>query len=473
MVFAVTLLEHEIDDIIRSFVYYLETIDFSNVSNTAETIADVYCDMETEFLETFEPVANFTSDICPILYHTFILYLLETNPHIHFPYGATTAILQHTSPLSADQIDEITTKINKLKSIPQPMQRTPEWYAYRYNLITASNAYKALGTPAAQNSLIYEKCKPLTIPNNTMSDTPPSEFKRMINTNLPTHWGQRYEPISVEIYEIINRTHIADFGCIPHSQYSFLGASPDGINDDPTSPLYGRMLEIKNVVSREITGVPKHDYAVQMQLQMEVCDLDTCDFLETKFVEFDHKQEFYESIADADEIYTVQEHTIPAFHGIILQFQYADSEIPTYIPYIWNPAVANSEPPHIAIPVWEKQTISDTLTNAYGNTLIRFVQIHYWKLEVYSCILVYRDREWFKSNIPCFSSIWDTVLKERVEGYEHRAPKKRPLPALDSKPITDYPGFTSTVDDVKTIIVTDTPFRNPRTVNAKFEECMF
>jgi hypothetical protein len=44
------------------------------------------------------------------------------------------------------------------------------------------------------------------------------------------------------------------------------------------------MLEIKNVVSREITGIPKPEYYVQMQLQMEVCDLEECDFLETKLI---------------------------------------------------------------------------------------------------------------------------------------------------------------------------------------------
>ena len=30
-----------------------------------------------------------------------------------------------------------------------------------------------------------------------------------------------------------------------------------GINVDKKSPLFGRMLEIKNIVNREITGIPK------------------------------------------------------------------------------------------------------------------------------------------------------------------------------------------------------------------------
>ena len=53
-------------------------------------------------------------------------------------------------------------KVDKIKAIPQPQQRTPEWYQFRHNLITASNAYKAFESVSAQNQLIYEKCQPLT-----------------------------------------------------------------------------------------------------------------------------------------------------------------------------------------------------------------------------------------------------------------------------------------------------------------------
>ena len=57
---------------------------------------------------------------------------------------------------------------------------------------------------------------------------------------------------------------------------------------------YGRMIEIKNVVSREITGIPKMEYWIQMQLQMEVCDLNECDFLETKFIQYSNEEEYRE-----------------------------------------------------------------------------------------------------------------------------------------------------------------------------------
>ena len=81
---------------------------------------------------------------------------------------------------------------------------------------------------------------------------------------------------------------------MPHPKYPYIGASPDGINVDSTSGLYGRMLEIKNPTTREITGIPKEEYWVQMQLQMEVCGLNHCDFLETKFSVYETKEQFDE-----------------------------------------------------------------------------------------------------------------------------------------------------------------------------------
>ena len=123
----------------------------------------------------------------------------------------------------------------------------------------------------------------------------------MVNTNTTLHWGQKYEPLSVKIYEHTYNTKVEDFGCIQHEIYTFLGASPDGINVDPTSQRYGRMLEIKNIVNREIDGIPKKEYWIQMQLQMEVCDLDECDFLETKFTEYEDIQAYTKDTLDYSE----------------------------------------------------------------------------------------------------------------------------------------------------------------------------
>lgn len=188
----------------------------------------------------------------------------------------------------------ISEKINNLKNKPQPEQRTNEWYQFRHNLITASNAYKAFENQTTKNQLIYEKCQPLTL-NNYSDD---SKEIVMVNTNTTLHWGQKYETLSLKIYEDTYNTKVADFGCIQHDTYMYVGASPDGINVDPTSQRYGRMLEIKNIVNREIDGIPKKEYWIQMQLQMEVCDLDECDFVETKFIEYPDRNSYIEDTSD-------------------------------------------------------------------------------------------------------------------------------------------------------------------------------
>lgn len=187
--------------------------------------------------------------------------------------------------------DFIGEQLNVLRSKPQPTQRTKEWYHFRHNLITASNAYKAFESQATKNQLIYEKCQPL---QGSGDDSDTEEAVKMVNVNTTLHWGQKYEPLSVMIYEDEYSVKVEDFGCIQDDQYSFLGASPDGINVDIDSDRYGRMLEIKNIVNREIDGIPKKEYWIQMQLQMKVCDLEECDFLETKFVEYADRNAFSE-----------------------------------------------------------------------------------------------------------------------------------------------------------------------------------
>jgi hypothetical protein len=50
----------------------------------------------------------------------------------------------------------------------------------------------------------------------------------------------------------------------------------------------------------------------------------------------------------------------------------------------------------------------------------------YWKLEVFSCVLVKRNREWFNTAINYLDELWKIVCEERQTGeFVKRAPKKR------------------------------------------------
>lgn len=286
-------------------------------------------------------------------------------------------------------------QIEYLKSLPQPAQRTPEWYTYRHNLITASNAYKAFETQASKNQLIYEKCKPISMISSSN-----------VNVSSPMHWGQKYEAVSVMIYESKYNALITDFGCIQHRKYPFLGASPDGINTDENSPNYGRMLEIKNPTTRVITGEPKKEYWVQCQLQMETCDLDECDFLETKFAEYENEEAY-----DADGTFLMS--SKQEMKGVMLYFVDVEG-VPKYI---YKPLTMEKE----EFEKWEEEMI-EMYEDKNNYT---WIKNNYWKLAQLSCVLVKRNTQWFQANINALDELWKIVLQERVIGYEHRAPKSK------------------------------------------------
>ena len=145
----------------------------------------------------------------------------------------------------------------------QHAQRTDGWKQWRYNHINASEAHKVL--TGSRNSLLRDKVKP---------------YENNNEIGIATEHGIRFEPLSTAIYTEKTGKHVYDFDSIEHPTYTFLAASPDGIDED------GIMLEIKNPHSRPIIGVPKPDYYTQTQLQMEVCNMNQCNFLECKFEEY-------------------------------------------------------------------------------------------------------------------------------------------------------------------------------------------
>jgi putative phage-type endonuclease len=297
--------------------------------------------------------------------------------------------------------NEIAIQIEKLKNVYQPKQRTEEWYSFRNNLITASNAFKAFGSEKIKNQLIFEKCKQ----ENHFS------FKTNIHSSF--HWGQKYEPLSVLLYEKKNNTEISDFGCIQHEQYSYLGASPDGINTDYSSDKFGTMLEIKNVFTRVINGEIKKEYWIQMQLQMEICNLNECDFLETKFIEYKTEEDFLKDSFSLESKWTTSLDKKEKGMGI---FFYDQKNTPQYF----------FQPLHLieddSIQHWKNEIISKYTNTPY---LYHFETIFYWKNEIYLCQHVKRNKKWFENNVDSLKEIWNTILHERVHGYKHREPTKR------------------------------------------------
>ena len=304
----------------------------------------------------------------------------------------------------SSSFNKIKTQLTYLKNIPQPEQRSEEWYIFRNSALTASNIYKIFVSEYSQSQLIIEKSEPLDV----------NKFK---NTNLssPMHHGQKYEPVSILYYEFINNTRVSEFGCVKHSKYSYIAASPDGIICDENSPLYGRMLEIKNVVSREISGIPKMDYWVQMQLQMEVCNLNECDFLETKFTEYLTQEDYLDDISNY-------------YRGFIMQFCDIYGEVHYEYPPFAMSKIDNKE-----YHTWIEAQLEKNKTKTYVRNI-------YWKLEVISCILVLRNKLWFKNVQPYIEIFWSNLIEEKESGtYVERISKKQKMKNEEDKEKSDFP----------------------------------
>ena len=464
----------EIIDIMSEHALDYKREDFSN--DTVEEIVYGYlCQYFSELDAHRSEYSKATSAEAEALNEVLEIYIQELYNDIveRFyeevapPRSYPNSFIRDTKPVDADaadaddadlgRINAITSKLDILRAKPQPEQRTPEWYLRRNNLITASAASKAFGTPASVNQLIYEKCKNYASPTPTAmtetdtyaeaeaetgvndsiveadthkiiitpsAATTPGSHNNNVSVNSPLHWGQRYEPITAMLYEYRNKTKLGEFGCIAHDTYPFIGASPDGINIDPTSALYGRMVEIKNIVNREITGIPKEEYWIQTQMQMEVCDIDETDFVETRIKEYAGEEEFLAdspSDAPASRNYTAN----GLEKGVILWFQPPPTKNPNpnCTGLIYSMPLYEYAPLGISqeeYDAWEQEVFEK-----HEKTGCFWARNIYWYVDQYSCVLILRNRLWFSAAVPVLQQLWNTIEKERKTGFAHRAPKKK------------------------------------------------
>ena len=369
-----------IEAYIDEFILEMKKPDFHSKMNN-----DIITLLQSEFDTIYDE--ELEEELLVIIQKACRLYFTKVLPRRSY---TKTFYKPHINKVKLGEI------IEKLRNVPQNEQRTREWYEDRWNMISASSAWKALGSESAKNNLIYEKCTPL--------DT--GKYAS-VNVDSPFHWGQKYEPLSIQIYEDKYNTHVEDFGCIPHPEYKNIGASPDGINTDPNSLLYGRMVEVKNRFSESvpITGNPKEEYWIQMQMQMNVCDLNECDFLETRFKEYSGDEEFNE---DGDFMTTKD----GKMKGIYLYFQNRDN-----MPHYEFPPLHLTREKYEE---WETQTMEKMIEKGFG-----WISNIYWYLDKMSCVLVFRNRQWFNKAVEQINGVWGTILRERESGYEHRAPNRR------------------------------------------------
>lgn len=158
-------------------------------------------------------------------------------------------------------------KVAELATRPQIQQRTPEWYARRQTLLTASDVAAALDIPpyAGYRGSPREHLLDKKVRNEPMG----------YNANM-AH-GVKHEDDARRLLEDVLGERIAEYGLLVHKEHDWLGASPDGVSES------GKMIEIKCPLKRVIEpGVVPHHYYPQVQIQMEVCDLDVALFVQYK-----------------------------------------------------------------------------------------------------------------------------------------------------------------------------------------------
>jgi len=333
-----------------------------------------------------------------------------------------------------------------IENVPQPEQKTQAWFDMRNNFITASAGAQAIGESK------YEK--PIELIKHKIG------LGKPFDENFNVHHGKKFEKIAILIYENIYNNKIGEFGLVPHigsddqPMIPFLGASPDGICtcstlDGTFSPMVGRMLEIKCVTSRVINTegdedgvITPHYYWVQVQLQLECCNLEECDFWQCKLQDGVIKKfkvgdewtarsipwtyEQWKNLIESDDTETF--HTEQQNKNIYVDPLHKYGTMIELIPNKKDDLPAHHQIEWYAKYIYPTElngTIKDKIEwaesmrcnwkNAYPelSTEYKFGRILYWHLSKSHCYLIKRDREWFKRSYPKFKEFWDQVIELR------------------------------------------------------------
>lgn len=325
-----------------------------------------------------------------------------------------------------------------LINLPQPVQKSKEWFEMRNNMVTASSCGAVIG------ECKYQPIKSVILDKVGLGQ----KFKE----NKFVYHGKKYEKIAIMIYEIIYNSKVGEFGLIQHPTLSYLGASPDGISmsltlDGKLNKFMGRMLEIKCPPSRTIINYGKIKgeicpdyYWVQVQIQLECCDLPECDFWQCHLIEYKNKDEFMNDdisnlIHTENQIYkqdistTIEDEPSKIKiddrirRGAIIELLPDDRSIVPendlviwYAKYIYPPTILMTPSEYNK---WTTETINN-LPTLYPDMVenYTFSRVVYWKLQLSHNELIMRQPEWFEQYKPQFEKFWNRVLYYREHKNE-------------------------------------------------------
>jgi len=304
-------------------------------------------------------------------------------------------------------------QLKRLLALEKVEQRTEAWYALRKTMITASDWAKAIGKACSgnKNDLILKKCN----------------MGPKFKGNQYTQWGVKYEPVATRLYELRNGTIIHEFGVLRHPKYPFLGASPDGI-----SPL-GIMLEIKCPFTRKITGIVPQYYWVQIQGQLEVCDLQYCDFLECRIEEYCGLEDYLRDTCEGTPVVKYDTKMMDSElkekyrRKRVFQFTEDGMEKGAVVTYVTKSGDKEYVYSEIGVDAyefdrWYKEQKADMRTRHPHWTEVR---VSFWRMKQISCVRVPREREWFASVLPTLTQVWKEIEHYRDVGCESLMKKQK------------------------------------------------
>lgn len=279
--------------------------------------------------------------------------------------------------------------IETILNRPNVAQRTQAWYEQSRNVLTASEFSVILGTPRAMATLATQKTLPPRDPSQSSSSACSTSAMG------PMDWGVRFEPVVKQILTTMWKANILDIGRLIHPTESRLAASPDGlIQDAADEDRIGRLLEIKCPIRRVINDSVPFEYWCQMQIQMEVADIDECEYVEMKLVSpYKGDAEPYKAplteVEHSGHVWIVQDPTTCA-----LLYAYTEDELKEY----------------------ESKM---------------FVEIEKipWHLERMFNKVIVRDRAWFTSTAEKRAEFWKLV-EEAQSGALVIPASKRPKPTV-------------------------------------------
>jgi putative phage-type endonuclease len=307
---------------------------------------------------------------------------------------------------SSLEIRKLKERVPVLRNKPQPEQRSKEWHEFRNGRemngrwvgghLTASDTGTILGLNNYSNKEEVF-AKKIGLPSFSWS--------------LACEHGIKYEEITAKIYEEKNNVKIEEFGCIEDEDDVFIAASPDGITPS------GDMIEIKNVASRKIDGIPKAVYYAQMQQQLHVCKLNRCIFIETEIREYNNFKEYCEDVIEdyENEAFSRNEQR----KGVLIEITKKSD-----ISYIYT---KNLDIKTNCIKNW----IDTEITKLGDLGEYDCVRPIYWHCNVYSCIHVYYDHKWWDDNFGKLKEFWDELERIRsspqlIEELRNKKSKKKP-----------------------------------------------